>query len=189
MKRILLYIILLFSISGFSQETHSLQFDVGLTQTHQDFFSLYDGVIEGGGAYYIGLTKNLFTGLSFHLNYLSRKNTKAKTLVYKPKINLQYFIHISRSFAIVPGLSAGYALIKLKNSEFDYRDFQSGGNVGTDLKFVWTRPLKTEFYFFGRFDFIYLKKDAEFTQLNYYRNVYLTSFGLGINIKSYGRKK
>lgn len=189
MKRILLYIILLFSISGFSQKTQSLQFDIGLTQTHQDFFQLYDGVFEVGGAYYIGLTKNLFTGLSFHMNYLSRKNTKARTLVYKPKVNLQYFIHISRNFAIVPGLAAGYALVRLKNSEFDYKDLQGGGNFATDLKVVWTRQQKTEFYFFGRFDYIYLKKDTNFTQLNYYRNIYLTSFGMGINIKSYGRKK
>ena len=34
-----------------------------------------------------------------------------------------------------------------------------------------------------------VNKDPDFTQLNYYRNVYLTSFGVGLNIKSYGGKK
>jgi hypothetical protein len=123
------------------------------------------------------------------MHYLNRGNAESRSLVFKPKIGMQYFIHVSRSFAVVPGLSAGYALVQLRNKEYYYKDLQGGGNLGTDLKIIWTRPLKTEFYFFGRFDFIYLSKDTEFTTLNRYRNVYLTSFGVGVNIKSHGREE
>lgn len=166
-----------------------MQVDVGLTQTYPDFFQLYDGVLEVGGTYNFGLTKNLFGGGSIHINYLNRNYAKSRTFVYKPKLNIQYNIHISKGLALVPGLAMGYALIHLKNSDFSYSDWQSGLNIEPDLKFVWTRQSKTEFYFYGRFDFIYLSKDPDFTQLNHFRNVYLTSFGIGINIKSHGGKK
>lgn len=189
MKRGLLYIVLFISISGFSQKARSLQFDIGLTQTHNDFFQLYDGIVDVGAGYYFGITKNLFAGCSFHFNYLDRNYTKSRAFVYKPKINLQYYFHVSRGFAIVPGVAAGYALVQMKNSEFSFNDLQQGINIESDLKLLWTRQAKTEFYLFGRFDFIYLNKDSDFTQLNYYRNVYLTSFGVGVNIKSYGGKK
>ena len=189
MKQGILYIVLLISISGFSQKARSLQVDIGLTQTHKDFFQLYDGVVEVGAGYHFGLTKNLFAGGSFHFNYLDRNYTKSRTFVYKPKINLQYYFHISRGFAIVPGFAMGYALVQFKNSEFNYNDLQQGINIEPDLKLLWTRQAKTEFYLFGRFDFIYLNKDTDFTRLNHYRNIYLTSFGVGVNIKSYGSKK
>ncbi len=131
----------------------------------------------------------MFGGFSFHFTYLDRSYTKSRTFFYKPKINLQYYFHLSKRFALVPGFAVGYALIQLKNSEFNYNDLGQGINIEPDLKLMWTRQAKAEFYLFGRFDFIYLNKDSDFTQLNHYRNVYLTSFGVGVNIKSYGRKK
>lgn len=180
---------LIFSISGFAQKSRSIQFDMGISQTHKDFFQLYNGIIDIGGGYHLGLTKNIFAGLSFHVNYLNRKNTKMRAVVYKPKINLQYYIHITKGIAIVPGLSGGYALINIRNSEYGYSELQKGLNLEAELKTMLTRQAKTDFYLFGRFDYIYLGKDTEFTLLNHYRNVYLTSFGIGINIKSYGKKK
>jgi hypothetical protein len=135
-KRILFYIFLFFTTSGFSQKANSIQFDLGLTQTHNDFFRLYDGIVDFGGGYYIGLSKNLFSGLSFHINYLNKKNTKSRALVYKPRINLQHKFHISKRIALVPELSGGYSFLQLRNNEFDYKDFQHGPNLETVIKLI-----------------------------------------------------
>jgi len=182
-------LLVFFSVSSFAQNNRIIQFDLGLAQTHKDFFRLYDGIFELGGSYHFGVTRNFYTGISFHINYLNRNNGDMRVLVYKPKINLQYYFHVSKGIAIVPGISVGYSLLQMKNNEYDFSDLQNGVNLCPDLKIVFTRQAKTEFYLYGRFDYIYLSEDKAFTKLNNYRNVYLTSFGLGINIKSYGQKK
>jgi len=171
-------VFLIFSICGLAQKSQSIQLDIGISQTHKDFFQLYHGIIDLGGGYHLGLTKNLFAGVSFHVNYLNRKNTKMRAVVYKPKINLQYYIHITKGIAVVPVLSGGYALINIKNSEYGYSDLQTGLNLEAELKAMLTRQAKTDFYLFGRFDYIYLKKDTEFTHLSHYRNVYLTRINI-----------
>jgi hypothetical protein len=35
------------------------------------------------------------------------------------------------------------------------------------------------------YDYTYLNKDKDFTQLNYYRNIHLVSFGIGAKLKFY----
>jgi hypothetical protein len=39
------------------------------------------------------------------------------------------------------------------------------------------------------YDYTFLKKDKNFTQLDYYRNIHLVSFGIGAKLKFYGNEK
>jgi len=61
---------------------------------------------------------------------------------------------------------------------------QSGVNIAPELKISWRTNARVQYYIFGRYDFIYLDEDKDFTKLEYYRKVNLTSFGIGIFIKS-----
>jgi hypothetical protein len=157
--------------------------DAGLTQTYKGFFYLFDGIVDVGAGYNHHLVKGLFAGPSLHLDFLNRKNTSGRTLVYKPKVNILYEIQITNRFGIVPVASVGYSFLNISNKEFGYKETQQGINLSGDLRFIWKTNDRLDFYIFGRYDYIFLDKDEEFTRLDYYRNVYLTSFGIGIKIK------
>lgn len=183
MKKIVLFILLAFSLSLFSQENKNFTFDLGLSQTYKGFFYLYDGLVDIGIGYNIKLTGNLFGGLSFHVDYLNRKNTPAKTFVYRPKLDLFYRFNVSPRFSIVPVVSVGYSFLNLVNKEFDYSETQQGINTAAELRFAWNTKKRIDYYLFGRYDYIYLDKDEDFTRLEYFRNVHLSGFGIGIKIK------
>lgn len=77
----------------------------------------------------------------------------------------------------------GYSFINLSNGEYNYAETQNGFNTGAELKFIWYSQAKVDYFIFGRYDFIYLDEDLNFTHLEYYRKVHLSSFGIGIKIK------
>ncbi len=181
-----LYIVTLFLIPilGIAQKASNFQFDLGLYQNHQGFFKLYDGIIEAGAGYNMELIDGLYGGMAFRMGILGRKGTSGRTAIYKPGLNLHYYIHLSGKLAIVPLASISYSLLNISNKEYNYRELQTGWSPGAELRMYWKRDRKIDFYVFGRFDYIYLDEDKDFTQLEYYRQVWLTAFGLGLRLKS-----
>jgi len=180
---LLFSIILLSNLNCYSQEKSYFNVDVGLSQTYKGFFYLFDGVIDVGAGYNYRLVKDLYAGPSFHMDFLNRKNTSGRTQVYKPKFNLLYEIKIVKRFFVIPVASVGYSFLNISNKEFDYKETQQGILLGGDLRLLWKTNNKIDFYLFGRYDYIYMNKDYDFSRLEYYRDVNLTSFGIGINIK------
>lgn len=83
----------------------------------------------------------------------------------------------------------GYSFLNISNGEFNYTEIQKGFNTGAELKFIWYSQASVDYYIFGRYDFIYLDEDLSFTQLEYYRKVHLSSFGIGIKIKPKNKLK
>jgi len=158
-------------------------------QNHEGFFKLFDGVVDVGAGYNRELVKDLYGGIAFHIAFLNRQNTTSRTAIYKPRLNLHYYIHVSEKVAVIPVMNLGYSFLNLSNREYDYKEIQSGLNSGGELKVLWKRNQTLDYYIFGRFDFIFLDKDESFTRLKHYRNVYLTSFGLGVRIKSIKNEK
>ena len=60
MKKIILLILLTFTLSVFSQEKSNFSFDLGLSQTYKGFFYLYDGVVDVGIGYNIKMIGGLY---------------------------------------------------------------------------------------------------------------------------------
>lgn len=186
MKKRLLYIALFISLCQplFSQKVSNFQFDAGLVWNHQGFLKLFDGTLDLGAGYNLKLLKDLYGGLAFRIAFLNRSNTTSRALIYRPQLNLHYYFHLSRNVAIIPVVSLGYSFLDLSNKEFDYKELQSGLNTAAELRVLWKRERKLDFFLFGRFEYIYLDQDESFTMVEYYRNIYLTSIGMGIRIKS-----
>jgi len=185
MKKFLIIGVLIFSFQSIvtAQSAHHLDFDIGLNQNYKGFFKNYNGVLEIGGSYSLGITRDLFAGISMHTGFLNRKNSPAHSVFYKPALMMSYTIHLSDRFACVPLVSAGYTWFSLYNDEYNYKDIQSGVNTGAGVRVIWKTQERTNFYIFGRYNFIYLDEDKSFTELFYYRKIHQTAFGLGISIK------
>jgi hypothetical protein len=181
--KILLVSLLFLSLSGFSQHESSWTADIGLTQTYPGFFNLYDGSVDIEAGYQTKLVGSLFAGGSFGVQFLKLDGSLSKTIVYKPKLNLSYRLKAGKNFRVIPLFSVGYSFLNIKNNEYGYATTQSGLNLSPELKLLWKTGIRTDFYFYGRYDYIKLNEDTDFTHLNYYRNVSLTSFGIGIVIK------
>ena len=133
--------------------------------------------------YNLKLRNGLYGGAAFQTEYLKLNNSQARTLIFKPKINLHYNINFSEKLSLVPWMSVGYSFLQIKNKEFGYSDNVAGLNLSPELKLVRKTQSRVNYYIFGRYDYIYLNEDPEFTKLEYFRDVHLTSFGIGIYIK------
>ena len=182
-NKLLTGIFLLVGVFGFSQPEKYWNIDLGINQIHNGFFKLYNGVVDVGANYNRKIAGNLYGGAGFYMHYISRTNTSSRTACYNPKANLQYIIRLSGRLGLIPQASLGYSFVRLSNKEFNYSEMQSGLNTSADLRVQWFTEKPVDFYAFGRFDYTFLNKDTEFTVLDYYRNIYLTSFGIGIRIK------
>lgn len=180
------FICMLMSISvvGLPQRASNFEVELGLVQNHRRFFTLFNGVLEAGAGYNRELFRNFYGGASFRMSFLNRKGTAGRSVFYKPGLNLHYHIHLSRAVAVIPQVGINYAVLNVSNKEFSYRENQKGWNPDAQVRVLWKRDKKLDYYVFGRFDYIYLDRDEEFTRLEYYRQVYLTSFGIGLRIKS-----
>lgn len=183
MKKLIQIVFLIFVVNnGFSQLNHEWSIEAGLIQNHQHFLQLYDGLIDIGAAYDIALFGNLSGGVSMNIGWLRRSNTSSAATAFRPKINLKYSIRLSPKLDVVPQASIGYAIVNLRNPEYDYKEMQAGINSGAGLRVVWDYSPKTAFFLFGKLDYIYLNKDENFTRLEYFREVYITTFGVGLII-------
>jgi hypothetical protein len=179
---LILYTIFI-SLIGHSQERQCFTFDLGVSQNYKGFFTLYKGIIDAGGSYNQKIVGRVFAGASFHVEYLKRTNTTSWTIIYKPKINLQYNLKVTPKIYLTTLVAIGYSFVSLSNKEYSYQEMQHGVNPEAELRFSWRTSGKTDYYLFCRYDYIYLAKDENFTHLEYYRRLQLTSFGLGIKIK------
>jgi hypothetical protein len=177
-------VILLFANTGLSQGEHFFSFDAGLSQNHKGFYTLYSGIINIGGGYYIRIIRHFYGGLSIHLDYFKRTNTTAGLIIYQPKINFNYDIPVNRRIDLVTILAGGYSFLRNSNKEYNYRETQAGFNSLAEIQILWKTRDKFDFYLFGRYDYIYLDRNEDFTRLEYYRKVNLTCFGLGVRIKN-----
>ena len=118
------------------------------------------------------------------MNFFGRQGTTNRAVFYKPGISVQYAIPLSRSLAVIPAAEMGYSIVGLSNKEFGYKENITGWNPGATLRLIWTREANPDFYIFGRFDYIYLHENPSFTLIESYRKIYLTSFGVGVRLKS-----
>lgn len=177
-------VLLIISLEVLPQRATNFEVELGLVQNHQRFLKLFNGVLEAGAGYNQELFRNFYAGASFHTSFLSRKGTSNRSAIYKPGLNLHYYIHLSRNVAVIPQAGINYAILNISNKEYNYRENQSGWNPDAQIRVLWKREKKLDYYAFGRFDYIYLDKDDKFTKLEFYRQVYLTSFGIGLRIKS-----
>ena len=187
LKEILLGIALLALTPGFPQKASSFHVDLGLVQNHKGFFRLFGGVFEAGAGYNRELLGNLHGGLSMRMSLISRQGTTNRAVCYKPGINLQYYLHLSERIAVVPLAGIGYSFVSVSHQEFDYRETRPGWNPSAALRILWKREKKLDYYVFGNLDYILLNEDEDFTQLRYYREIWISSFGIGLRIKSGGR--
>jgi len=183
LEKLILLISIIISLSTFAQEKKNFSVDIGLVNTHKGLFYLYQGMIDLNIGYNLKLWNGLYAGAAFQTEYLSVKNTQARTLILKPKVNLHYYINFSEKFSLVPWISVGYSFLQIKNKEFDYSDNVAGLNLSPELKFIRKTKSRVNYYIFGRYDYIYLNDDPEFTKLEYFRDVHISSFGIGIFIK------
>ena len=183
-KSVLILFLMLLWLCSFSQEKKYFSFDLGLSHNHKGFFSLYSGIIDVGGCYNLNIMGIFYVGASFHLDYLKRTNTSSGTIIYKPKINLHYNFKITQRIYLTTLAAFGYSFVTISNKEYSYKETQHGINPGAELRILWRTQGKTDFYVFGRYDYIYFAKDEDFTQLEYYRRMHLSSFGLGIKINN-----
>jgi hypothetical protein len=184
LKSILILFFILISHYSFSQEKKYFTIDIGFSQNHKGFFTLFNGIMDLGGSYNYRIAGKFYTGASFHIDYLKRINTASETIIYKPNLNLHYNFKMTHRIYLTAQAALGYSFVTLSNKEFSYKETQQGINPGTEFRIFWRTDRKTDFYLFGRYDYIYLAKDENFTRLDYYRKIHLTSFGLGIKIKN-----
>lgn len=183
-RSLIIAILLAFAVTGMGQHKKFVTVDLGLLQVHQDFFKLFDGIVDVGASYNRSIKGHLYAGVDFHMGFLHRQNTSSRTTVFKPAFVLNYLFHVSKHLVIIPQAKIGYGFLRLSNGEYNYKETQSGWNPGAELRVQWKRESTLDFYLFGRMDYIYLNKDDSFTKLDHYRHIYLTSFGLGVFIKS-----
>lgn len=176
--------ILLVPVAAYPQKGSNFHVDAGLVQNHQGFLELFDGVVGVSGGYNHELVNNLYGGIHLQTSFLNRTGTTNRAAFYLPGINIHYVISLTAKIGLVPFAGVSFAALNLSNKEFDYREVQTGYGPGTGIRLLWKRDAKAEFYLYSRFDYIHLSKDDDFTRLENYRNMYQTSFGLGIRIKS-----
>lgn len=176
--------VLFFANTAFSQGRHFFSFDAGLSQNHKGFYILYSGIINIGGGYNIRIIRHFYAGASLHLDYFKRINTTAGLIIYQPKVNLNYNLPVSDRIDLVTKIAGGYSFLRNSNKEYNYKEIQSGLNSSAEIQILWKTRDKFDFYLFGRYDYIYLDRNEDFTRLEYYRKVNLTCFGLGVRIKN-----
>jgi len=184
MKKGLLIFILIWinAVQLNAQAKKGWGFEAGLINNHQHFMELYDGILELGVGYDFFVHRNLSAGAMINTGWLRRTNTNSAATTFRPKLNLRYSIQLSSKIDLIPEASMGYSMLSFRNSEFDYNEIQSGINTSAGLRMLWDYNQKTSLFVFGRIDYIYLSKDNDFTRLEYFRDVYLTTFGIGLKI-------
>jgi len=173
----------LFVDSIFSQEKYQINIDVGYPSPDEKFFPVYKGVIAVNiGASY-RLTGNLFSGITFcHLD-TKQKSPDMNARYYIMSLNIKYKQKLPFHFFVLPETGAGLAFINLKSDQYNYNDTQNGINFYGKLAVGYPINKICDILIYYRYDYIHLSKDKEFTKLEYFRNLHVANFGIGINIK------
>ncbi len=185
MKKFFTLFILSFFLTGagIAQQASFITVDAGLLRNHQGFFKLYSGVVDVGMGYHIPVLKDLHGGISLHTGFLNYKNTPARSVLFRPKINLQYAFYLSRRLAVDPTAALGYSFVRITNEEYGYKETQKGINYLGELKIRWKSPGRLDYFLFGRYEYILLDRDETFTEIESFRQIELYSVGFGVKIK------
>jgi hypothetical protein len=190
MRAIYLFVVfMLFIHPGlFAQETYNVRFGLGYPFTNNHFFSLYTGQITTfvGAGY--EFKNNLHLGVEFDFSQ-ALKSSSSMTLSYFSSVLYSgYRIGIGKSVFINPEAGAGYGNLKLKSDDYHYNSATPGILVKGKLNagYNFNRFDLTAFY---QFNYLYLNKDATFTSLDYFRNQYFSSIGLGVTFKIFRHDK
>ena len=149
-------------------------------------YSLFDRYIFDAGIGYNAKINRLSVGASLNVTYSKLKGEyNTQTYLIKPRINLTYTINMSARFNFEPKIGLGYSVICINNKKYEFSDLQQGINAILELKFNYITNTSFDYYFMINYDYTYLNKDKDFTQLDYYRNIHLVSFGIGAKLKFY----
>jgi len=151
-------------------------------------YSLFNRYIFDVGTGYNAKINRLYVGASLNMTYSKLKgdyNSNTQTYFIKPRVNILLPIYGSNltTFKIKFGL--GYSVISINNKKYEFSDLQQGINAILELKFNYITKTRFDYYFIINYDYTYLNKDKDFTQLDYYRNIHLVSFGIGAKLKFY----
>lgn len=186
MKHLIFFIVCYFFVCVnliFSQEKFHFNIDVGYPSPGDKFFTYYKGVIATNiGAGY-KLTGTLYSGFSFSYLYTRQNNPEVSARYYIAALNSKYKQKLPFHFFVLPEAGAGVFLLNLKCSEYDYNDSQKGITLYGKLALGYALFPFLDILGYYRYDYLHLKKDKEFTKLEYFRNLHITNFGISINLK------
>ncbi|MFA4852667.1 MAG: hypothetical protein WC868_02415 [Bacteroidales bacterium] len=184
--------ILFLSSNIIAQEKSNISLEISKTVKIQSFFDRYR--FDGGTSYNLKIS-NYYIGGSLNITYsklyyepnltYGDYGNDTKTFIIKPRINIAYPIKLSAKVYFVPKFGMGYSIIYMNSKKYDFTDYQYGSNTCLELKLNYITKTKMDYFFLINYDYIYLKKNENFTQLNYYRNVHLLNFGIGAKLKFY----
>ena len=167
----------------YAQEKSSLNLEISKPLLE---YSLFDRYLFDAGIGYNAKINRLSVGASLNMTYSKLKGEyNTQTYLIKPRINLTYTINMSARFNFEPKIGLGYSVISINNKKYEFSDLQQGINAILELKFNYITNTRFDYYFMINYDYTYLNKDKDFTQLDYYRNIHLVSFGIGAKLKFY----
>lgn len=171
----------------FAQEKSNIYFEMSKMFEH----SFFNGYIFDTGTGYNTKINKFYTGGSLNLTYSKVKYSDAntKTFFIKPRINISYPNNLGDRINFEPKFGLGYSIIYMNSNKYDFSDYQQGINTVFELKFNYITSTRLDYYFIINYDYTYLKENANFTRLNYYRNIHLINFGIGTKLKFYNNEK
>jgi hypothetical protein len=181
MKAIYIFVVfMLFIYPGlFAQKTYNVRFGLGYPFTNNHFFSQYKGQITTfvGAGY--EFKNNLLLGVEFDFSQALKSSSDMMLSYFSSVLYSGYRIGIGKSVFIIPEAGAGYGNLKLKSDVYHYNSSTPGIMVKGKLNagYNFNRFDLAAFY---QFNYLYLNKDATFTSLDYFRNQYFSSIGLGV---------
>ncbi len=167
----------------FAQEKSNINLEIS-KMFETSLFNSYR--FDIGTGYNIQKNK-FFIGASLNITYskLKYSGNDTKTFIIKPRINISYPIDLGGRINFEPKFGLGYSIIYMNSKKYDFTDYQQGINTLFELKFNYMTNTRVDYYFITNYDYIYLKKDENFTKLNYYRKIHLVNFGIGAKLKFY----
>ena len=186
MKHVSIFIIYYFFVCVnpiFSQEKFHINVDIGYPSPDEKFFTFYKGVLAANLGVGYKLTGDLYGGISFNYIYTRQKNPEVRARYYIPALNFKYKQKLPFRFFVLPETGAGLSFINLKSRKYDYNETQKGINLYGKIALGYPICKTFDILVYYRYDYIHLKKDEEFTKLEYFRNLHITNFGISINFK------
>jgi|AntAceMinimDraft_17_1070374.scaffolds.fasta_scaffold02383_2 hypothetical protein len=136
----------------------------------------------------------IYGGLSEPIYYINN---------VKFRINLSYPVKLYKIFYIVPKIGIGYLFMNINYGSYVeehnyFMDVIPGGyfespycwylyqgiNSNIELKLNISTNHEIGFFVFGNYDYTYLLGN-KLTRLLYYRQIYISNFGIGINISNF----
>lgn len=168
----------------FAQEASNMSLEISKTILENSFFERYR--FDIGTSYNHIMMNKFYIGGSLNITYSKLYgDNNTKTFIIKPRINIAYLLNSNSILSFIPKLGLGYSIICMNNKNYDFTDYQQGINGFLELKAIYNTKIRLDPYFVVSYDYIYLKKDEGFSQLNYFRNIHLINFGIGAKYKFY----